>query len=354
MGIFDNMLHNNESLFKDEYSLDYSFIPKIIPYRKKEQEAIANCIRPLLAGHNGRNALIHGAPGIGKTAACKHLLRELDEHDEYADKLLLLYVNCWQKNTSFKVAVDVCEQAGYMFTQNKKTDELFSIFANIANKKQVIFIIDEVDKAEETDFLYTLSEDIFKKSILLITNYKSWLLELDDRIKSRITPTLIAFNEYDETETTGILRQRMNYAFIDNVWEEHAFVSIAQKTAQLKDIRSGLFLLKETGIIAEEHASRKITADHARQAITKLNEFTIKSKEALEEETQKILDIIKKNAGQKIGELYKRYQTAGGHVSYKTFQRKLAKLDEDKFITLEKSKGYGGNTTIVDRKLGEF
>ena len=38
MSIFDDMLKADESLFKDEVALDYSFIPKLIPYREKEQK----------------------------------------------------------------------------------------------------------------------------------------------------------------------------------------------------------------------------------------------------------------------------------------------------------------------------
>jgi len=354
MGMFDEMLQDSQSLFKDEYALDFAFVPKIIPYREKEQQTVANCIRPLLQDHNGRNALIHGPPGVGKTAACKQLLRELEDNDEYSDNLLLLYVNCWQKNTSFKVAAHLCEEAGYAFTQNKKTDELFTIFANIANKKKTVIIIDEVDKAEDNDFLYTLSEELFKKSLLMITNYKSWLLELDDRIKSRIAPTMISFNEYNEKETFGILEERAKYAFIADAWNEQELQSVAKRTFQLRDIRLGLFLLKEATISAEEQASKKILPEHTNTAIKKLDEFTIKDKNELEEETQIIFKIIKEHSGQKIGDLFKLYQKAGGKVSYKTFQRKLAKLDEDKFITLQKKKGYGGNTTIVNKKLSEF
>jgi archaeal cell division control protein 6 len=353
MGVFDDILKGDETLFKNEAALEYAFLPKSIPYREKEQQHIATCIKPLLAGRNGRNAFIFGAPGIGKTAACRHLLRELEEHDDYSEKVNLFYVNCWQKNTTFKVIVDLCEQIGYMFTQNKKTDELLKIFAGQTNKKSSVFVFDEVDKAEDLDFLYTLVEDVYKKSIFLITNYKSFMLELDERIKSRLIPELLEFKEYNALETEGILKQRKDFAFIPNAFEEEAFKIVAIKSFELKDIRSGLFLLKESTLIAEEHASKKVKTEYVHMAIKKLEEFTIKNSAELQEEEKFIYDLIKEQSGKKMGDLFKEYQAKGGKLSYKTFQRKIAKLDEGKFISLTRTHT-GGNTTIVNKKLSEF
>ena len=67
----------------------------------------------------------------------------------------------------------------------------------------------------------------------------------------------------------------------------------------------------------------------------------------------------KENSGQKIGELYKRFQEAGGESSYKTFQRKIQKLGDGKFVTAKKvTGGTEGSTTIVNylrtKKLTEF
>lgn len=354
MGVFDDVLKSDQTLFKNEIALDYSFVPKLIPYREKEQHHLANCMKPVLAGRNGRNVLIHGPPGIGKTAACRHLLRELEEKDEFCDSIYMFYINCWQKNTTYKVILEMCDIVGYAFTQNKKGDELFKIIANMINKKGAIFVFDEIDKAEDTDFLYMILEEIYKKSIFLITNYKSWLLELDDRIKSRLTPELLEFRQYNERETSGILRERIEYAFIENVWEEDAFNVVAKKTSELKDIRSGLFLVKESALVAEEKASKKIKKDHVNVAMAKMDEFVIKSSLDLDDESQKIFKIIKENPGQKIGDLYKLYQKAGGEQSYKSFQRKIAKLDEGKYISLEKTHGSGGNTTIINKKITDY
>lgn len=356
MSFFKDMLKDSESLFKDTVALDYDFIPKLIPYRETEQRYIASCIKPLFQQRNGKNLIIHGSPGVGKTVAIRHLFKEIEEE---TDEVVPIYINCWQKNTTYKIVLDICGQLGYKFTQNKKTNELIVILGQMLNKKSVVFCFDEIDKvANDFDFLYFLLENIYRKTILLITNYKDWVVDLDERIRSRLALEFLEFKKYNSSEIKGILKNRLKYAFVDGVWEDNAFSLAADKTSEIEDIRSGLYLLKEAGSIAEEHSSKKITKDDVLKAIAKMDEFKIKDKEELDEEERLILKIVKQNSGKKIGELYKLYQQQGGEGVYKTFQRKIRKLEENKFISTSKViGGTEGTTTIVsyqEKKLTDY
>lgn len=351
MSLFDNVLGANESLIKNEDALDYEYLPVKLPFRESEQEYLATCIKPLFHKRSGRNLLIYGAPGIGKTAATKHVLRELEDK---TDEIYIIYINCWQNNTTYKVLLEMCRHLGYAFTQNKKTVELYKVVASMINKASAVIVFDEIDKAEDFDFLYFILEDIFHKSIFLLTNYKSWLVELDERIKSRLIPELVEFKQYDDKETRAIMRLRQEYAFVEGVWEEDAFQKIAEKTAKLKDIRSGLFLLKESALQAEEKSSKKVTKEHVDRAIKKLDDFTIKNSAELKADEKLVYEVVRENSGKKIGELYKLYEKKGGKGSYKTFQRKITKLEEGRFIQTKKHTGIGGNTTIVEKKLTDY
>src|SRR3989338_1711616 len=356
MAIFKDMLGSDETIFMNEIALDYSYVPKVIPYREKEQKHIALCIKPLLAGRNGRNLIVTGRPGVGKTVACKHLFQELEEETE---EVIPIYVNCWNKNTSYKIMLEICNILGYKWVQNKKTEELFEEIKKIINKRSAVFAFDEIDKAEDYDFLYWLAEGIYKKSILLVTNYKEWVLELDERIKSRITAESLEFPEYNHAETEGILRHRMEYAFLPNVVEQPAFNAIHSKTFELRDIRAGLYMLREAGNIAEDSSSRKVTLAHAEKAVQKISGFTVKNEEDLEDETRFILGLVKDNSGRRIGDIFKVYQEKGGVAGYKTFQRKVKKLDENKFITMQKTiGGADGSTSILkfekEKKITDF
>ena len=358
MGTFDGMLKGGESLIKNEIALDYSYIPKLIPYRENQMRAIAAGIKPLFQNRSGRNMFIYGSPGIGKTVAVKHILQELEEESE---NITPFYINCWQKNTSFKILIEMCDVIGYRIIQNKRTEELFTIVKQYVNKSErsAVFVFDELDKIEDFDFLYNILEDVFRKSVILITNSKDFIAELGERIRSRLTAETMEFKAYNLTETRGILNQRGEYAFVPGVWDPDAFEEIVQKTAKMSDMRAGLYMIKEAALVAEERSSRKITKGDVAAAVKKLEDFSIKKTEELEDEVRLILRMIKENSGKKIGDVYKEYQTAGGKLAYKTFHRKINKLEEDRFITTRRIEGgKDGKTTILsydtEKKLTEF
>lgn len=356
MGLFNNMLGSNETLFKNEVALDFSFQPKLIRHREKEQFFIANAIKPLFQQRSGRNILVFGKPGIGKTIAVKHVFRELEEA---YDEVLPLYVNCWQHNSSYKIAVELCDLLGNKFVQNKKTPDLFKEVLKDVNKASVVFAFDEIDKVEDFDFLYTLLEGVYRKTIILISNYREWLLTLDDRVKSRLSPELLEFKEYTPAETKDIIQQRMELAFQSGVFNEDALTLVVSRAVDLRDIRSGLHLMREAAYLAEDDSSRTITKAYVERALQKLDELTLKTDAGLDEEHQFILNLVKLHTGKKIKELFEVYAQNGGKGSYRTFHRRLAVLEEGKFIVLKKQEGgsEGTNTKVFFqsvKKLTEF
>ena len=357
-GMFKNILGSSESLFKEksDVPLDFSFIPKLVPYREKEQRTIASCIKPLFQEKTGRHIFVYGQPGVGKTVACRHLLREIEGE---TDDIAPVYINCWKHNTAYKIVIEICDQMDFKFVQNKKTEELFRWIKQNLNKKSVVFVLDEADKLEDLDFLYMILEEIERKAIILITNYKEWVNEVEERIKSRLMPEMIEFRPYSHEETKGVLKQRMEYAFQPNVWDSSAFDIIAKKAADMQDIRTGLYLMKQAGLIAEDKSSRKITIEHAQLALEKIKDFTIKNLDELATDEQLILDLVKTNSGKRIGDFFKLYQENGGNLVYKSFQRKIDKLEKNRFIAVEKTAGGDeGNTTIIksisEKKLTDF
>ena len=219
MALFKDMLKSGESIFLNPIALDYDYQPKLVPYREMQQKQIASCIKPLFSNMNGKNILIYGNPGVGKTVATKNVLNELEDE---TDEIVPIYINCWQKNTLYKISLFLCEELGYKLTHNKRTDELIEIASQLLNKKSVVFLFDEVDKLEDVDILYTIIEKIYRKTLILITNFKEWIENLDIRVKSRLTPEVISFPQYNKDQVKGILKQRLDYAFVENVWTEEA------------------------------------------------------------------------------------------------------------------------------------
>ena len=342
MGIFSDILKSDESLFLNSIALDYDFQPKLVPFREDKQHHIASCIKPLFQNRTGKNLFITGNPGIGKTACIKHVLRELEEEH---DNIYCIYVNCWKKDTPYKIITDICAQVGYSWIQNKRADELMASVAELINKKTAVIVLDEADKITDQSILYSLLEDIYRKTIILITNESAYLTKIDTRVKSRLMPDVLEFDPYTKSQTYDILSQRMKYAFVQGTFDLEAFDLIAQKTHELEDIRVGLFLLKESGDIAEVASSRRILTTHTIKALEKLIKFKSKDIDSFNQDNKKILNLIQQNSGKTIKELHDIY----GSLSYRTFYRRVKDLSKNKMITLKDiNKGAEGRSTLVE------
>lgn len=353
MDFFKDHLKDSESLFLNPIALDYDYQPKLVPHRENQQFFIASCIKPLFQNRNGKNIFIFGSPGIGKTVSIRHVLKELEEE---TSEVIPLYINCWKKNTAYKVLIEICNLLDYKFIHDKTTDELLEIITKILNKKSSVICLDECDKLVDIDLIYNLLESFYRKTIIIIMNNREWLNKLDARLKSRLLPELLEFKPYTYEQTLDILKQRASYAFNENTLNKNTLEILSKKVYELKDIRTGLYLLKESGDFAESRASKKIEVKDIENAIKKLENFKIKNSKDLDDEKNEILELVKKNSGKQATELYKIYNK---NISYKTFRRRLEDLKKANLITIEeKSKGIKGKSTFVYfgtlKKLDEF
>ncbi len=351
MSYFKNMLTGGESLFKNEDALDLEWVPKVLPFREGQQQVIVESIKPLLTRHNGKNVFMFGDPGVGKTAATRWVLRDLEEN---TDEVYAVYVNCWQKNTTYKIFVEICTQLGYAFTQNKNTEEIFNVIKTMVNKRSCVFVFDEIDKIEEFDFLYSILNDVYKKSIILITNYKEWIATLEDRVRSRLVPEMLEFKKYDEREIVEILKQRSEFAFIPQAFTVEHLGILARAASDIGDIRSGIFMLRECALAAENKGLKSVTEEIVSATVEKVKLQGMKKDADLDDESRAILEVVQEHSTKRIGDLFSLYAEKGGSATYKTFQRKIARLEKGKFITMSKIiGGKEGSTTIVSYGKGK-
>ena len=175
------------------------------------------------------------------------------------------------------------------------------------------------------------------------------------RIKSRLNCESLEFKPYNYEETLGILKQRIEYAFHPNMFNKEALELISKKAFELGDLRTGIYLLKEAGDIAEFKNKNKIEINDAEEAIKKLDNFKVKSSDDLDKVLDEILKLIKVNDGKSSKELFEIY----GKDSYKTFKRRLNELEENKLIsTKDVNFGPKGKMTVVNfgslKRLNDF
>lgn len=348
MGVFDDVLSSDQTIFSNAGALDPDFVPKLLPHRENQQKYIATCIKPLFGGRSGRNLVVRGTSGIGKTACVKRILIDLTEE---TDKIKPIYINCWTKNTTYKLLTEVSHQLGYKFTHNMSTDELTRKLGELLQKYEgAVFVFDEVDKIDDTDFLYFLLENPTKKMIIMITSDFGWSSELDPRIISRMIPDALTFEQYSAEEVKDILRERIKYAFYQDVWSDEAFASLASHAAKYKDVRVGIALLKSAGDAAETDSSKQVLLRHVMEAISRTDEIKVKASSELTEEEKNILNICRDHSGVKLSDLCSVYHSKGGEKSDRTFRRKLARLASRGLIELQPITGEQGQGTKVIHK----
>jgi archaeal cell division control protein 6 len=360
MSSFD-FLGSEQTIFSNPDALDPDFIPKLLPHRENEQQFVATAIKPLFHGRTGISLIVSGPSGIGKTVSVKRVVMDLEEHEE-ADDIVKLNINCWKANTTYKVLSEIATQLGLRFIQNLKTNELINkVIGRLEQYDGVVIVLDEIDKADDTDFLYHILENIKKRTIILLTNEPNINAQLDYRIISRLTPETLEFKEYTASETFDILKERLKYAFYQDTWDTVAFEELARVASGYKDIRVGITLLKITGELAEQDSSKKVTLKHVREATKRIS--TLKpaaANKTFKDEEKIVLEICEKNSGKTTGELYKSYTSVGGKKSEKTFKRTLDALKKKGVIKLKPTgEGFQGRSSIIEylgpeKKLTDF
>lgn len=341
MALFDDMLKEGESLFKDESVLDFDYLPKLLPYRENQQAYIAECIKPLAQGRQGKSLLICGSPGIGKTSCVRFVFNELEEA---TDDTRPIFINCWKKQTTNAILAEIVARLGGIGSQFKNNEELWEqVYKGLSRFKGIVIALDEIDKAKEYDFLYQIVENIKKFTLLMITNEKDFLANMDSRIRSRLVVEELDFPAYKRSEVAGILEERKKAAFVLGVWSKEAFDLVVDKCYSKGDMRIGMVLMREAGREAERNASKKITVEHVMKSKASIVDVQASN---LDEREKRVLQLIRDNRGIESGKLAEKLKAGGMDVPDSTLRRVLQKLDKGGYIFREQAKPDSGGQTM--------
>ncbi len=340
MPLFDNILSEGETLFRNEDTLEFDYLPSLLPYRENQQQYIAECIKPLAQGRQGKNLLVSGAPGIGKTSCVRFVFRELEEK---TSDIRPLFVNCWKKQTTNQVLTEMAKQLGVTGSQFRNNEELWGkIEEALPRFKGVAIALDEVDAANDYDFLYQIAENIPRFTLLMITNEEDFLASMDARIRSRLVIEGVQFPAYKRAEVEGILRERMRVAFHPGVWGREAFQMVVDRCYEKGDIRVGLIMMREAGRNAEKSASKRITVEHVIECKAKIVD---PERMELDERAKCIVNVIRNNPGIESGHLSELVRKEGLRIPDSTLRRIIQKLDRDGVIFRQPAQtDHGGQT----------
>lgn len=345
--LFKDILMENETIIKNESVLDFEYLPEQFSFREAEKKEIAFSIKPLIEGRKPNNLFIYGGAGVGKTSCVRYVYRDLSKN---VSSILPVYVNCWENSSSYNILCETARQLGLVFVDGKSSKQIFDLIIDKVRKtKGVTLCLDEIDKLCEFSFLYNLSNHSDRISIMMVTNNKKFLMHLDQRIVSRLSPSSLEFKDYTQKELYDILAERVKMGFVKGSFEEDILNSVVDETMkQNSDVRKGIFLLKECGLNAEKAARRKVNLEDFEKAKKALSDFSAKPMGNLRDDEALIIELVKKNEGINTGKLFNLYKSNGGELAERSFRRYLKKLASQSILDLRKtSSGFRGKSSLI-------
>jgi archaeal cell division control protein 6 len=352
-----DILMEGETLFQNESVFTPAYVPKDFIHRDSEIGEIMLALKPGLRGVASVNTLVYGPPGTGKTSAVKYAFEELRQASK---KLLPIYINCEDISTPYGIFAKIYEAVYGLSppsTGKPIEDVKERVFSRLKKEDRgLVVALDELDRlaADRTidrvlvDFLKAHSTYGYDKiGIIGITIKEDLLANLDEKTRSVYNPTRILFQRYKKNEIKDILGNRARYGFYDGALTDNLLTYITDKTYDSGDLRTGIDLMRRSGLLAEKDAVRKITKEHIDKAHGNLPSARIE--EAIEKllpEDKDLLERITQKESWISGDLYKDLRK-DTEVSTKKYNEILSKLERMSLIKAEYRAGIRGRSREI-------
>jgi len=342
--IFESLL-TSPKIFKNRDVLRHSYTPEYLPHRKEQIESLASILVPALKGETPSNVLIYGKTGTGKTATVKFVGKQLEAVSEKMNvRCYVHYLNCELIDTQYRVLATLAKVLGKNVPMTGwPTDQVYEEVKNAidARDQTIIIVLDEIDKLvrKGDEVLYNLSRinselQNARVSIIGISNDLKFKNFLDPRVISSLSEEELIFPPYNAEQLQDILAQRAELAFYEGVLDDEVIPFCAALAAQEHgDARKALDLLRVSGEIAEKENADRVTKEHVKKAVKKIEaDHIVEAVRTLPTQSKVLLFgmIMLTEAGMKkftTGEVYAIYKNLCKKVGLDTLtQRRISDL----------------------------
>jgi len=281
---------------------------------------VERCLSPALDNRKISSLFLVGPTGTGKTSVAKWIL---ETHFQGQS----VYVNCWKYRTSHDVLSEVLFTFQIPVFGRESTSDLVTKVERIARRKSTIVCLDEVDRLQDVDLLYTLARSGI--GLILASTHYHTLVTLPSRIKSSLSLTEVEFPQYSVEELVSILKDRIEYSLRPGVLASKLLRIIA--TAARGDARVGLETIRRAAIRAEERNGRKIALLDVKAASTEANKLRLEYFLSKLNDHQRIIyEILTKGGRLDSGSVYPSYfgrvQNPVVDRAYRKYMRRMVEL----------------------------
>ena len=251
-----NMNHNTPSpVLVDRAVLSDAYLPDRLAGRQTQAHEISRCLSPAMQSFGPAHLWLHGRPGTGKTTTVTRLLAELQKTEGVPN----VAVNCWQKDTYFEVVDDIVRQLRILRADENRTATKLEKLRRHLEGRRFLIVLDEIDRvcpSERSAAIYNLLS-LEGVGLICISSSPQALLELEERVRSRLSPHVIQFPSYSPEEVTQILMYRAAAGLVPDAWSDQTLAQISS-VAQ-GDARVAIRALRKAVAMADAENREKIS-----------------------------------------------------------------------------------------------
>ncbi|MFC4451038.1 Cdc6/Cdc18 family protein [Halorussus aquaticus] len=298
----------SESIFEDEVELienaevlEEDYTPDEFVCRDEVLEDYLDVYKPIYKGRPPENAFLYGDTGVGKTAATKYLLnnleRDLTSKNESLPKdeqreLNVIWVNCENftktddTTSSYQIAIGIVnkfrEPGDKLSNTGYAPRDVYSMMYEEfdALGGTILVILDEVEKiGSDQTILYDIPRardsgylTEARVGVIGISNDYEFRKNLSPKIKDSLCETEVYFPQYTSPELQEIVRTRAEKALSSGAYDTNTIARCGAKAYQNArgSARRAIRLLKKSAEIAEKEGVEPISDDHIDRAHEKL------------------------------------------------------------------------------------
>jgi len=306
-------------MIADPAVFDDEHLPRRLLHREAAVDHLSRAWEPALGGDQAHDVLIHGPPGVGKTALTRHSLQKLTGHAD----VQTAHVRCLGKTTAGVVRSVLHDLPGSDPSVNVPREDL-CIQLQERVTSPVIVVLDEADGLPSTDALDRLV-DVKNLSVVVICHDPDeWLSRLDGRLRRRLSFAEFGLDRYSVDELADILEARANLGLPSESVTREQLETIADEVAGVA--RNGIQALRQAALRAEELQHERITDEDVSESFERakrhIRELNL---ESLPFHHRLLYELIRMGDGLEAGELHERYEKISDEVYYGREQTPISK-----------------------------